>query len=176
MPATNGAVIPENNALPGNVKKGAEKHTGRRSSSPSSGSESSDSSDVELLPEEPSPIPPTYPTDPIDAASYDTLKAVWYPRNRRPDAEKIKSALVDFNNVVKGVRDAWKEKSQAMKASENKGESDKSNELKKDVVLQRHLMDAVVRTTLEMGHPTFIEKYVLSFFSPFITSRSLSWS
>lgn len=87
---------------------------------------------------------------------------MWSPRNRRPHADKVKDALVAFKDVVKAVRDTWKEKSQAMKMAENKGENDKAAQIKKDVVLQRRLMDVVVSTTLDQGHPTIVEKYVLS--------------
>lgn len=130
----------------------------------SSDSESSGESDLEILPDEPSPIPPTRPSDPTAAAQYDTIKAVWYPRRRRPGIDSIKNALVAFKDVVKAVRDVWKEKTQVMKMAENKGENDKAAELKKDVVLQRGLMDVVIKTTLEMGHPSIVEKYVLFFF------------
>lgn len=95
---------------------------------------------------------------------YDTLQAVWSPRNRRPNADKVKNALVAFKDVVKRVRDAWKESSQAMKIAENKEENDRAAQLKKDVVLQRRLMDVVVSTTLEKGHPAIVEKYVLYLF------------
>lgn len=95
---------------------------------------------------------------------YDTLRAVWSPRNRRPNADKVKNALVAFKDVVKRVRDAWKESSQAMKIAENKEENDRAAQLKKDVVLQRRLMDVVVSTTLEKGHPAIVEKYVLYLF------------
>lgn len=150
------------------TKKIVKKISDKKQASLSSESESSDDSDLEVLPEEPSPIPSTRPSDPVAAAQYDALKAVWFPRNRRPDVDKIKSALVAFKDVVKAVRDVWKEKSQAMKVSENKGENDKAAELKKDVVLQRHLMEVVVNTTLDRGHPIIVEKYVLSF-SPYPT-------
>ncbi|KAE8400522.1 hypothetical protein BDV37DRAFT_286528 [Aspergillus pseudonomiae] len=126
----------------------------------SSGSET-DTSDSELeieLPEEPFPIDPVRPSDPEAAAQYDALRAVWSPRNRRPHADKVKGALVAFKDVVKAVRDTWKEKSQAMKMAENKGENDKAAQIKKDVVLQRRLMDVVVSTTLDQGHPTIVEK------------------
>lgn len=89
---------------------------------------------------------------------------MWSPRNRRPNVEKIKSALVAFKDVVKAVRDTWKEKSQAMKTAENQSENDKAAELKKEVILQRRLMDVVVTTTLEKGHPIIVEKYVLFHF------------
>lgn len=133
----------------------------------SSDSDSDDSSDVEIQapsPEEPSPIPQTRPTEPLAAARYDTLQAVWSPRNRRPNADKVKNALVAFKDVVKAVRDTWKDNSQAMKMAENQGNSDKATKLKDQVVLQRRLMDVVVSTTLEMGHPMIVEKYVFFFF------------
>lgn len=47
-----------------------------------------------------------------------------------------------------------------MKTAENQGENDKAIRLKNEVVLQRRLMDVVVSTTLEMGHPMIVEKYV----------------
>ncbi|KAK5687968.1 hypothetical protein LTS12_028952, partial [Elasticomyces elasticus] len=127
----------------------------------SSDSDSDDSSGVEIeepSPEEPSPIPPTRPTEPLAAARYDTLQAIWSPRNRRPNAEKVKNALVAFKDVVKAVRDTWKESSQAMKTAENQGDSGKATQLKNQVVLQRRVMDVVISTTLEMGHPMIVEK------------------
>lgn len=133
----------------------------------SSDSDSDDSSGVEIeepSPEEPSPIPPTRPTEPLAAARYDTLQAIWSPRNRRPNVDKVKNALVAFKDVVKAVRDTWKESSQAMKTAENQGDSGKATQLKNQVVLQRRVMDVVISTTLEMGHPMIVEKYVFFFF------------
>ncbi|KAH1919444.1 hypothetical protein KXV31_002190 [Aspergillus fumigatus] len=145
-------------------KKARTKTVSKKSTSPPKKSsalesETSDDSDLEIqLPEEPSPIPATRPNEPEAAVEYDTLQAVWSPRNRRPNADKVKNALVAFKDVVKRVRDAWKESSQAMKIAENKEENDRAAQLKKDVVLQRRLMDVVVSTTLEKGHPAIVEK------------------
>ncbi|RAH40643.1 uncharacterized protein BO95DRAFT_468561 [Aspergillus brunneoviolaceus CBS 621.78] len=141
------------------VKGSSKKVDGTAESSESE----TDSSDSELeiedrAPEEPSPLPVSRPSEPEAAAKYDALKAVWSPRNRRPNVDKVKSALVAFKDVVKTVRDAWKDSSQAMKAAENTGNNDKAAQLKKDVVLQRRLMDVVVCATLEMGHPIIVEK------------------
>ncbi|KAI3052872.1 hypothetical protein CBS76997_831 [Aspergillus niger] len=143
--------------------KGGSKKLDGQSASSSSESDSSDESDLEIQePEEVSPLPPTRPSEPEAAARYDALKAVWSPRNRHPNVDKVKSALVAFKDVVKAVRDAWKESSQAMKVAENKGDNDKAAQLKKNVVLQRRLMDVVISTTQEQGHPVIVEKYVLS--------------
>ncbi|CRG88402.1 hypothetical protein PISL3812_05432 [Talaromyces islandicus] len=120
--------------------------------------ESSDS-DLEVEePEEPSPLPPARPTDADGAAQYDSIKAVWSPRNRRPKAEKIKASLVAFKDVVKAVRDEWKTLSQAMKDAENQNANEKAAELRKKVVQERQIMNVVVSTTLDKGHEIIIEK------------------
>lgn len=138
------------------------KKAGKQADDKSSSGSDSDDSDLEIQPPpEPSPIPPVRPSEPLAAARYDALQAVWSPRNRRPNADKVKNTLVAFKNVVKAVRDMWKEHSQAMKTAENQGENDKAAQLKNEVVLQRRVMDVVVSTTLEMGHPMIVEKYVV---------------
>lgn len=143
------------------VKKASGKKTDGKAPATSSSESETDDSDLEIVsPEEPSPIPPTRPADPEAAIQYDTLQAVWSPRNRRPNVDKVKNALVAFKDVVKTVRDAWKEKTQAMKAAENKNENERAAQIKKEVLLQRRLMNVIVSTTLEKGHPMIIEKYV----------------
>lgn len=141
--------------------------SGKQANEKSSSSSSDSDSDINVQvqpPEESSPLPPTRPNEPLAAARYDALHAVWSPRNRRPNADKVKNALVAFKDVVKAVRDTWKEHTQAMKTAENQGENDKADQLKKEVVLQRCLMDVVVSSTLEMGHPMIVEKYVFFLF------------
>lgn len=133
----------------------------RTTLSPGSSAESSEDSDLEIQADEPSPVPATRPSEPVAAAEYDTLQAVWFPRNRKVHSDKVKTALVAFKDLAKAIRDVWKERTQAMNAAENKGESDKATRIKTDVVLQRRLINAVISTTLEKGHPKIVEKYVL---------------
>lgn len=134
----------------------------------SSGSESdSDESDLEVQEaDEPSPIPATRPSETAAAVEYDTLQAVWSPRNRPPSVDKVKDALVAFKDVVKAVRDTWKESTQSMKMAENKDENDKAAKIKEEVVLQRRLINVVINATLEKGHPKIVEKYVHSHSDP----------
>ncbi|KAL3482203.1 hypothetical protein BJX99DRAFT_83259 [Aspergillus californicus] len=123
-----------------------------------SSDESSDS-DLEIQePPEPSPILPARPSEPEAAAQYDTLCAVWYPRNKRPNVDKVKNALVAFKDVVKTVRDAWKESASTLKTAENKGETSDTAQLRTQVALQRRVMNVVVSTTLEKAHPVIVEK------------------
>ncbi|KAL4762427.1 uncharacterized protein BDW70DRAFT_27480 [Aspergillus foveolatus] len=136
----------------------AKKADGKGSASSGSDSYESDS-DLEIQePEEPSPLPPTRPAEPEAAAQYDVLEAVWSPRNRRPKVDKVKTALVAFKDVVKNLRDSWKETAQALKAAENKGESSDTAQLRKQVAHQRRLMEVAVIATLEKGHPMIVEK------------------
>ena len=124
-----------------------------------SDSGSSDESDLEVDPE-PSPLPPARSGEPLEAARYDTIQAVWSPRNLRAPAEKVKSALVIFKDLVKVLRDSWRDQVQAMKTAENEGDNDKATQLKQAVILQRRILEKIISTTLETGHPVIIEKYV----------------
>ncbi|KAJ5561323.1 Zinc finger CCCH-type [Penicillium sp. DV-2018c] len=140
-------------------KKGKTKKTGPKKATSKSESESSSESELEIEePDEPSPIPPIRPTDSEAAAQYDTLQAVWSPRNKWPGPEKVKNALVAYKDVVKALRDAWKDQVQAMKSAENEGDNDKATKLKEKVMLQRRTMDKIATTTLDMGHPNIVEK------------------
>lgn len=142
------------------TKKPAAKST--KQASTRSDSESSDESELEIeAPDEPSPIPPARPTETEAAAQYDTLQAVWSPRNKWPGPEKVKTALVAYKDLVKALRDAWKEQVQAMKVAENQGDNAKAAQLKDQVTMQRRTMDRIATTTLEMGHPNIVEKYVV---------------
>lgn len=104
---------------------------------------------------------------------YDTIKAIWSPRNKYPSVEKIKNALVAFKDVVKTVRDEWKSLSQAMKDAENQNNNDKASELRNKVVQQRKLINAVITTAIDKGHPVIVEKYVL--FPPHSNPTSTSF-
>lgn len=148
------------------TKKAKTTHADTKATTAGSDSGSSDDLEVEV-PDEPSPLPPSRPSDPEGAAEYDALKAVWSPRNKRPDVQMVKNSLVAFKDVVKSIRDEWKAQSQSMKEAENKSELEKSTEFKKQVILQRRLMEIVMNTTLERGHPVIIEKYVIKFSFPF---------
>lgn len=124
-------------------------------------SDSSDGSESDIeAPPEPSPIPPQRPTDRMEAAAYDTMQAVWAPRNKRVAPEKVKSALVAYKDLVKTLRDSWKDQVNAMKLAENSGDNAKANALKQDVTLQRGVMDRILETTIGVGHPVIVEKYV----------------
>lgn len=58
-----------------------------------------------------------------------------------------------------------------MKDAENQNNNDKASELRNKVVQQRRLINAVITTAIDKGHPAIVEKYVL--FPPHLTSLAL---
>ena len=105
---------------------------------------------------EPSPLPTSRPSEPLQAVRYDTIKAVWLPRNVYAQAQQIRAGLKDFWEVVKTIRDRWKSDNEAVKkAVEAKKESELPT-LKQRVKNQRDMMEMALRSALEHGHPDII--------------------
>lgn len=136
--------------------------TRSRSESVSSSSDYQDEDD----PPEQSPLPPSEPTDPDGKMKYDAMNIVWYPRNREPAVQQIRNAMVDFAELVKGVRDVWKSRSEALKSAENQNQEDKIPAIKREVIMQRRLMETIVNVTLDTGHPRYVQRYVTYLFYP----------
>ena len=114
-----------------------------------------DSESEEEMPE-PSPLPTSRPSEALQAVRYDTIKAVWLPRNVYAQAEQIRAGLKDFWEVVKTIRDRWKSDNEAVKkAVETKKESELPL-LKQRVKNQRNMMEMALRSALEHGHPDII--------------------
>lgn len=151
------------------------------SSESSSESEPDDDSDYEsdseeeLEVEEVSPLSATRPAEPSKAVEFDIIKAVWAPRASPPTPAAIRTALGDYWNVVKAVRDAWKADTASLQQAEEDKLVRKIPELKNKVVEQRTLMEAALTKTLEHGHKDIIEKYV-GFFFFFLGVHDLSMS
>ncbi|WEW60221.1 hypothetical protein PRK78_005706 [Emydomyces testavorans] len=122
-------------------------------------SDSDSSDEEEEEPPEPSPLPVSRPTDLDGGIKYDALKIVWFPRNRQPSAAAIRNALVSFSDLVKGVRDVWKSRSEALKAAENQNKEDKIPAIKREVIMQRRFLDMIINTTLNNGHPSYIRRF-----------------
>lgn len=128
--------------------------------SSSESDETGDDSGADQTPAEPSPLPPSRPNDVEGGIKFDTLRAVWSPRNRQPHSANVRNSMVLFSDLVKGVRDSWKARSEALKAAENQNLEDKIPAIKREVIFQRRLLDQILNTTLEFGHPAFVQRYV----------------
>lgn len=154
--------VPRKNATAKSLVKPEGPHS--ESSSGSASDSEYDSDELEIEMPEPSPIPDERPLDLVGMTKYETLKAVWSPRNRQPAAVEIRDAARSFSEVVKGVRDTWKASSEALKTAETKKQEATIPGLMKDAAKQRQMMELVLETTMESGHPAFIERYVQCLF------------
>ncbi|KAF2400445.1 hypothetical protein EJ06DRAFT_430995 [Trichodelitschia bisporula] len=122
-------------------------------SSETSSSEYTDSEYESESSEEPSPLPQSRPHDALQAVRYDVIKAVWLPRNVASKPDTIRTALKEFWDVVRAIRDRWKTEMDALKkAGENKQDS-QLPALKERVEKQRSAVEIALSTAVEFGHP-----------------------
>jgi hypothetical protein len=132
--------------------------------SPSSESESSDyDSDSSYDSEdeaEPSPLPASRPPDPVQAVRYDTIKAVWLPRNVFAQDESIRKGLKEFWEIIKTIRDRWKTDSDAVKKAAEAKKDSELPMLKDRVNNQRDMMEVAVKASIEHGYPDLMRAYV----------------
>jgi len=141
----------------------AKEETTSESSSESEPDDDSDydsGSEEEMEVEETSPLPTVRPADPSRATEYDTIKAVWAPRASPPAPATIRTALGDYWNMVRALRDNWKADSTSLQQAEDGKQTTRIPDLKRKVLEQRNLMEVVFAKTLEYGHKNIIEKYV----------------
>lgn len=138
------------------------------SSSQSSDSESEDDSiyasesEVEVEPEEPSPLPASRPADPNKAVEYDVIKAVWARRNIGLPSTVIRTALGEYWNIFKGIRDKWKARATSLQQAVEKKDQANIKTYERRVFEQRRLLESCIGLTLKHGHSDIIEKYVNS--------------
>jgi len=129
-------------------------------SEPDDDSDYDSGSEEEVEVEETSPIPKIRPTDPSKATEYDIIKAVWAPPASAPAPAAIRTALGDYWNIVRALRDVWKADSTSLQQAEDGKQTTRIPDLKRKVLGQRNLMEVIFAKTLEHGHEDIIEKYV----------------
>jgi hypothetical protein len=122
-------------------------------------------------PPEKSPLPTSRPQKAVEAVRYDTIKAVWFPRNKFAENIRILKGLADLWEVVRTIRDRWKADRDAVKkAIESKHDSELPL-LRERVDKQLEMMEAVLIAAVEFGHPDLLSAYVLPL-SPFFHSSA----
>ncbi|KAI4272610.1 MAG: hypothetical protein L6R38_006561 [Xanthoria sp. 2 TBL-2021] len=109
-------------------------------------------------PEEPSPLPPSRPIDPMKAIEYDVVKAVWAKRRVILSGAVIRTALSEFWNAIKGLRDKWRSEVTILQQATEKKEKAKMIEYDQRASKFRKLLESCIRLTLKHGHPDIIEK------------------
>lgn len=143
------------------------------SSSDSDDSDSESESDDDDSPPESSPIPPTRPTDAVEGLKFDTIRAVWAPRNKKASISTIRKAIMAYSDIVKAVRDTWKVRNEALKVAEQKADNEKLPLLRSEVASHRHVIDMVIMAAYDYGHPSAVHRYVFFPFSSFHVPAAL---
>lgn len=110
--------------------------------------------------EDKSPLPATRPSGSIEAAKYDSIKALWRPHNHPATGDDIRDGLKNFWEVFQTIRDRWKSDSADVKQAEDNKKINEVPLLKERVTKQREMAEASLRAALEHGHPDIIEQYV----------------
>ncbi|KKY21566.1 putative c-x8-c-x5-c-x3-h type zinc finger protein [Phaeomoniella chlamydospora] len=118
-----------------------------------------ESDDLEI--EEPPESRPTILDDPVpqdreQKATYDTVQAVWSPRNKGAIIERVRNGIALYGELVKRLRDDWKTQNEALKKAELSNAP--TDELKRQVAHGRKILQTVMETTLDKGHPAHITK------------------
>ncbi|KAK7522390.1 hypothetical protein IWZ03DRAFT_117075 [Phyllosticta citriasiana] len=112
-----------------------------------------DSSDDETP--EPSPLPAVRPTETLQRVRYDTIRALWRPRNLPATVAEIRKALKDYWEILSTIRNRWKGDQQSLKDAEQKKMRD-LDQLRDRVKDQRDQMEMAVKCALQYGHPGVI--------------------
>ncbi|KAI9798839.1 MAG: hypothetical protein M1825_004962 [Sarcosagium campestre] len=126
-----------------------------------SDSESSSDSSLEIEPRdtemENSPLPLARPKDDVGAVRYDTIKALWRPRQSGISGDEVRRAMAEYWAVVKSIRDDWN--------AVEKDEADKKIDdaaVKARLSAKRDLMASAIATALEFGHTRIVESLALN--------------
>ena len=125
--------------------------------------DSGSASEDELTIEEPTPLPAARPSDPDKATEYDIIKAVWAKRNVVLSSAVIISALGEYWDIIRGIRDRWKSDGLSLQQAIDKKEATKVTEYRSRVDGKRRLLESCIRLTLKHGHKDIVERYVDSF-------------
>ena len=129
-------------------------------------SDYSSTSEEEATNSKPKPLLYSRPTDPSRAMEYDVIKAVWSKTRGNLSGPTIRTALGEFWNTVKVLRDQWKAETATLQAAETKKDQAKVEQSRTQAVEKRHMMENVIRVTLLHGHRDIVGRYVCHLYSP----------
>lgn len=117
-------------------------------------SESSDYDSDEDSDEEPevSPLPAQRPDDPREGVRYDTIKALWESRHTGIVADRIRTGMVEFNEVVQTVKNRWKADSVALTDAIDRKRNGELPLLRSRVNDQLEMLKIVLQTAIDHGN------------------------
>lgn len=116
--------------------------------------DSSDYDSDEESDEEPeiSPLPAQRSDDPREGVKYDTIKALWESRHAGVAADRIRTGMVDFNDVVQTVKNRWKADSAALADAIDRKKNSELSLLRSRVNDQLEVLKIALQTAIEHGN------------------------
>ncbi|CAD0112381.1 unnamed protein product, partial [Aureobasidium uvarum] len=115
----------------------------------SSDYDSDDDSDEEP---EASPLPAQRSDDPREGVKYDTIKALWESRHTSVVADRIRTGMVEFNEVVQTVKNRWKADSLALTDAIDRKRNGELPLLRSRVNDQLEMLKIALQTTMDHGN------------------------
>ncbi|EXJ59786.1 hypothetical protein A1O7_03933 [Cladophialophora yegresii CBS 114405] len=149
----------------------------------SAGSAASSDDELEIEDEEPPEMTPallavSMPADERGRALYRAVQAVWSPRNKPVDPEKVRGGIANYGDTIRGLRDAWKTKNETLRKAElpNSPTAAQAAGLKEEVARYRQLLEMVMMRSLQYSHPAILKRlgenqFTMSALSSFILDR-----
>ncbi|OCT47569.1 C-x8-C-x5-C-x3-H type zinc finger protein [Cladophialophora carrionii] len=147
------------------------------------GSAASSDDELEIEDEEPPEMIPallavSMPADERGRALYRAVQAVWSPRNKPVDPEKVRGGIANYGDTIRGLRDAWKTKNETLRKAElpNSPTAAEAARLKEEVARYRQLLETVMLRSLQYSHPAILKRlgenqFTMSALSSFILDR-----
>ncbi|KAK4627964.1 uncharacterized protein CLAFUR5_04626 [Fulvia fulva] len=126
-------------------------------SSSSEDSSSDDDSEYSESEDEDAPLPAKRPDNARAGVEYDTIKALWYSKRRQLTTDTIKKRLIEFWELMKTIRDRWKNDQEAVANAEENKQTGDLTFLQSRVKDQRDMAEAAFRAALKHGHRGIIE-------------------
>jgi hypothetical protein len=116
--------------------------------------DSSDYDSDEESDEEPevSPLPAQRSDDPREGVRYDTIKALWESLHAGVAADRIRTGMVDFNEVVQTVKNRWKADSLALTDATDRKRNSELALLRSRVNDQLEVLKIALQTAIEHGN------------------------
>jgi hypothetical protein len=108
-----------------------------------------------------SPLPAQRSDDPREGVKYDTIKALWESRHAGVVADRIRTGMVDFNDVVQTVKNRWKADSLALTDAIDRKRNGELPLLRSRVNDQLEVLKIALQTAIEHGNPDIMAQWVI---------------
>ncbi|KAI4720410.1 hypothetical protein E4T48_03350 [Aureobasidium sp. EXF-10727] len=139
----------------------------------SSDYDSDDESDEEP---EVSPLAAQRSDDPREGVKYDTIKALWESRHTSVVADRIRTGMVEFNEVVQTVKNRWKADSLALTDAIDRKRNGELPLLRSRVNDQLEMLKIALQTAMEHGNRDIMAQLgqhaqIMASFAQFLIDR-----